>query len=188
MTIAQEDRATLLRLARQSVAAAVSRTRRPAPPRPEGVIGEVRGCFVTLTNRGQLRGCIGTFHPTLPLGEQVIEMAAAAARDPRFVFDPIRPDELKQLTLQVSVLSPLELIANPLDIELGVHGIYVIAGGAAAGCFLPEVAEETGWSKEQFLSHCCSGKAGLHAEAWRDGTAKVYTFTSEKFSEAGPEA
>ena len=183
MTISEEDREVLLRLARQSVAATVGGGPRPAAPKPEGILSQTRGCFVTLTNKGRLRGCIGTFHPDKPLGEQVIEMAAAAARDPRFVFDAVTPKEVDELTVHVSVLSELEPIANPLDIELGVHGIYVIAGGAAGGCFLPEVATETGWTKEQFLSHCCSGKAGLGADAWRDGTAKVYTFTTEKFSD-----
>lgn len=185
MTISQADRETLLALARQAVASAVSGTPPPVPPSPEGILGQTRGCFVTLTHKGRLRGCIGTFHPTLPLGEQVIEMGIAAPRDPRFVFDAITPGEVEELTVQVSVLSELEPIANPLDIELGVHGIYVKAGEATAGCFLPEVAEETGWTKEQFLSHCCSGKAGLGADAWRDGTAKVYTFTTEKFGDGG---
>ena len=183
MEIPEEDRKALLRWARQSVAATVGAGAPPAVSEAKGILGEAHGCFVTLTNQGRLRGCIGTFQPTRPLAQQVIEMAASAAHDPRFVFDSITPAELDQLTVQVSVLSELEPIGDPLDIELGVHGIYVIAGGTRAGCFLPEVATETGWSKEEFFSHCCSGKAGLHADAWRDGTAKVYTFTSEKFSE-----
>jgi len=183
MAISQKDRETLLRLARESVAATVSHKPGPKAPKAEGVLGERRGCFVTLTNKGRLRGCIGTFHPQKPLAEQVIEMAAAAAHDPRFVFDPVTPRELPGLTIQVSVLSELEPIADPLDIELGVHGIYVVRG-AASGCFLPEVATETGWSKQEFLSQCCAGKAGMDANAWRDGSAKVYTFTSEKFSDA----
>jgi len=182
MAISEEDRKTLLHLARQSVAAAVGRGPAPTPPEPRGLLAERRGCFVTLTNQGRLRGCIGTFRPTKRLGEQVVEMAAAAARDPRFVFDPIGPSELDKLTVQVSVLSELERIENPLDIELGVHGIY-ITRGAASGCFLPEVATETGWSKEQFLSQCCAGKAGMPPNAWRDGSAEVYVFTSEKFSD-----
>ncbi len=182
MAISEKDRAELLRLARQSVQAAVTGGPRPRPERLEGVLGERRGCFVTLTNRGRLRGCIGTFHPDKPLAEQVVEMAAAAADDPRFVFDRIRPEELKELTVQVSVLSELQPIDDPLDIELGVHGIYVVRG-PAAGCFLPEVATETGWSKEEFLSNCCAGKAGMSPDAWRDGSAKVYVFTTEKFSE-----
>jgi len=183
MSTSQEDRKTLLRLARESVRAAVSKAALPAPPPAEGILGQQRGCFVTLTNRGKLRGCIGTFHPRKPLGEQVIEMGAAAAKDPRFIYyDPVRPAEVDELTVQVSVLSELEPIANPLDIELGVHGIYIVRG-PAAGCFLPEVAAETGWSKEKFLSQCCAGKAGMAADAWNDPETTVYTFTSEKFSD-----
>ena len=182
MAIAEEDRKELLRLARACVEATVSGSARPAPTGTDGVLGEQRGCFVTLTNKGRLRGCIGTFQPRMPLAAQVIEMAAAAARDPRFVNDAVTAAELKDLTVQVSVLSELEPIDNPLDIELGVHGIYVTSG-PASGCFLPEVATEAGWSKEQFLSQCCAGKGGMDADAWRDGQARVYTFTSEKFSD-----
>jgi AmmeMemoRadiSam system protein A len=182
MAIPAQERKLLLQLARASVAAEAGGSARPPAPQARGVLGERRGCFVTLTNQGRLRGCIGTFHPTKPLGEQVIEMAAAAASDPRFVFDAITPGEVGRLTVQVSVLSELTPIDDPLDIELGVHGIYIVHG-SAAGCFLPEVATETGWSKEQFLSQCCAGKAGMAPEAWRDGSAKVYVFTTEKFSE-----
>ena len=181
MAVSDKERKTLLKLARESVRSTVTGSPLPAPPEVKGILGERRGCFVTLTNRGMLRGCIGTFHPQKPLVEQIVEMAAAAARDPRFTLDPITPGEVAHLTVQVSVLSELTPIENPLDIELGVHGIY-ISRGPASGCFLPEVATETGWSKEQFLSQCCSGKAGMNPDAWRDGSAKVYIFTSEKFS------
>ncbi len=182
MALSEEDRKTLLRLARESVAATAGGMMPPPAPRPEGAFGLRRGCFVTLTNRGRLRGCIGTFSPTGPLGGQIIEMAAAAARDPRFLRDPVTPPEVKDLTVGVSILSELEPIDDPLDIELGVHGIYIVRGGAG-GCFLPEVATETGWSKEEFLAHCCAGKAGLAPDAWRDRQTQVYVFTSEKFSD-----
>jgi AmmeMemoRadiSam system protein A len=140
-----------------------------------------RGCFVTLTHQGHLRGCIGTFHPHLPLAAQIIEMGQAAAQDSRFVFEPITPDEVARLTVGVSVLSELVPIASPLDIELGVHGIYISRGYSAA-CFLPEVATETGWTKEEFLSHCCE-KGGMSPETWREPKTKVLTFTSEKFAQ-----
>ena len=187
MAISDEDRATLLKLARQSVAAAVgggaAAESAKSAAKGEGALTQRRGCFVTLTNAGRLRGCIGTFEPRKPLAEQIIEMAGAAAHDPRFTFDPVTPAEVDELTIQVSVLSELEEIADPLDIELGVHGIYIVSGGGPSGCFLPEVATDAGWGKEEFLSQCCSGKAGLSPDAWRDGTAKVYTFTTEKFSD-----
>jgi uncharacterized protein (TIGR00296 family) len=100
------------------------------------------------------------------------------------VYDPIAPGELDRLNIHISVLSELAPIADPLDIELGVHGIYIIRGHAA-GCFLPEVATETGWSKEEFLSQCCAGKAGMSPDAWRQQGTQVLVFTSERFGEAG---
>jgi uncharacterized protein len=166
------------------VAAAVQGGRPPRVADAKSVLAERRGCFVTLTRRGELRGCIGIFQPYLPLGEQVVEMAAEAAQDPRFVYDPIRTSELPHLAVEVSVLSELAKIADPLAIELGVHGIYIVQGGRS-GCFLPEVATDTGWSKEEFLSQCCAGKAGMGPLAWKDPKTTVYTFTSEKFGQEG---
>ena len=180
MAISAEDRAELVSLARGAVEAAVCENLPPAPSRPEGVLAEQRGCFVTLTNKGKLRGCIGTFRPTMPLGKMVVEMGQAAARDPRFPHDPITPAELSQLTVEVSVLSPLEETAEPEKLEIGTHGIYIVSA-MGAGCFLPEVATDMGWDAEEFLSQCCQGKAGLPADAWRNPETKVYLFTSEKF-------
>ena len=155
---------------------------RPRPGQLEGVLAEVRGCFVTLTNAGRLRGCIGTFQPARPLGEMIVEMAVAAARDPRFVTNPVTPGELDQLDVQVSVLSPLTETKQPERLEVGTHGVYVVAGGRS-GCFLPEVATDQGWNAEQFLSYCCAHKAGMSHDAWRMIHTKVFLFTSEKFSE-----
>jgi AmmeMemoRadiSam system protein A len=183
MSISEHDRRELLALARSAVEAEVAG--RPLPRRApqDGILGELRGCFVTLTNKGSLRGCIGTFQPNQPLGPTIVEMGRAAARDPRFLYyRPIKPEELPEITVQVSVLSPLQETKNPLSLEVGTHGIYVICG-RQAGCFLPEVATDQGWDAETFLTECCRGKAGLPADAWRLPTAKVFLFTSEKFSE-----
>ena len=182
MTIPAEDRSRLVALARAAVEAQVSGRARPEPGALDGVLGEVRGCFVTLTNQGQLRGCIGTFNPTEPLGTVVVEMGAAAARDPRFVTRPITPQEVPQLDVQVSVLSPLEETKEPEKLQVGTHGIYV-TNGYQSGCFLPEVATDQGWNAQQFLSYCCAHKAGLPPDAWRMLDTKVLLFTSEKFSE-----
>ncbi|HUS90917.1 MAG TPA: AmmeMemoRadiSam system protein A [Phycisphaerae bacterium] len=182
MTISAEDRSRLVALAREAVEAKVSGKPLPRPDRLDGLLGEVRGCFVTLTNQGRLRGCIGTFSPTQPLGRMLVEMAAAAARDPRFVTNPITPDEVGQLDVQVSVLSPLEETKDPEGLQVGTHGIYV-TNGYRSGCFLPEVATDQGWNAAEFLSCCCEHKAGLPPDAWRMLDTKVYLFTSEKFSE-----
>jgi len=182
MAIPPQERAELVALARGAVAAAV---RREPPPRPEnlsGILAEMHGCFVTLTNRGNLRGCIGTFAPDRPLGQMIVEMGSAAARDPRFVMDPITPTELDELEAEVSVLSALERTHEPAKLEVGKHGIYIVARGRA-GCFLPEVATDMGWTAEEFLTHCCASKAGLPADAWRDPRTQVFLFTSEKFGD-----
>jgi AmmeMemoRadiSam system protein A len=114
----------------------------------------------------------------------VVEMAQASATgDPRFLDDPITPDELPNLDIEISVLSPLKKTTDPLSLRLGVDGIY-IKRGLYSGCFLPQVAEETGWTKEEFLSYCCSHKAGLPADAWKDPKTDVFLFTAEVFGSA----
>ena len=181
MSISTEDRAELISLARVAVTGEVTGRPSPRPKSTGGVLTELRGCFVTLTNKGRLRGCIGTFQPHHPLAEMIAEMGRAAARDPRFFMDRITPAELDELTVEVSVLSPLEETTEPERLQIGVHGIYIVSGGQS-GCFLPEVATDMGWSVEQFLSQCCQGKAGLPPTAWKDPGTKVYLFTSEKFN------
>lgn len=180
MTIAAEVRADLVSLARSAVAAEVTSGPLPRVKSKNEIFAELRGCFVTLTNHGKLRGCIGTFQPRSPLGETIIEMCRAAARDPRFVMDRISPSELAELTVEVSVLSPLELTDKPRELVLGTHGIYIVSG-VRSGCFLPEVATDMGWSVQEFLSHCCQSKAGLGATAWQEPGTQVFLFTSEKF-------
>jgi AmmeMemoRadiSam system protein A len=180
MSLSAQERATLVALARSAVESAVCGASRPDSHDLAGALGQMRGCFVTLTNSDDLRGCIGTFQPRLPLGLQIIEMGRAAARDPRFVTNPISPAELAELAVEVSVLSPLEETAAPHTLEVGKHGIYIIAP-SGAGCFLPEVAADMGWSAEEFLSYCCRHKAGLPGDAWKKPGTKVYLFTSEKF-------
>ncbi|NLW86939.1 MAG: AmmeMemoRadiSam system protein A [Planctomycetes bacterium] len=179
MELKPEERRMLLSLARSAVEACVRGQALPCPP-CEGVLAQSRGCFVTLTNSGMLRGCIGTFGPDGPLGQTLVEMAQAATRDPRFLRQPITPAELPSLTVGVSILSPLVRTTEPEKLIVGTHGIYVIHRHQA-GCFLPEVATEMGWSAREFLDHCCMSKAGLARDAWRSPEAQVYLFTSDKF-------
>ena len=139
------------------------------------------GCFVTLKNRGRLRGCIGQFTSEIALIELVVQMAGASATgDPRFFADPLTADELDRLDIEISVLSPLKQTDDPLTLRLGVDGIYIKKAGAS-GCFLPQVATEAGWNREEFLSYCCAHKAGLPPDAWKDPQTQVYLFTAEVF-------
>lgn len=179
-----QQRQTLLRVAREVIEAVV---RGQSPPRHESsepIFDEHRGCFVTIKKRGRLRGCIGTFIADAPLLRSVEQMARAATRDPRFPLDHLKPGELGQIDIEISVLSPLKRTDQPLSLELGKHGIYIRCG-SSSGCFLPQVATELGWSKEEFLSHCCASKAGLAPDAWQDGETEVLLFTAEVFNEGG---
>jgi AmmeMemoRadiSam system protein A len=113
----------------------------------------------------------------VPLFELVSDMAAAAALyDDR--FPPVDKNDLKDLDMEITVLSPLTLIRDIHQIELGKHGILVKSGGRS-GVFLPQVATETGWSLEEFLGHCSRDKAGLGWEGWK--SARIYTFTGQVF-------
>jgi len=179
----EKQREILLGVAKRTVSAAVRRESVPAVPKVEDAdLTAERGCFVTLKNGEELRGCIGQFEPDRPLIEMVSRMAVSSAtQDPRFAGDRIRPAELEELHVEISVLSPMEKTDDPLGLELGVHGIY-ITDGYRSGCFLPQVATETGWSKEEFLDYCCTHKAGLLPGAWRDDPkVSVLLFTAEVF-------
>jgi MEMO1 family protein len=137
------------------------------------------GAFVTLKERGELRGCIGRFTSEEPLFKVIQEMAiASATQDSR--FDPVVESEIGKLEIEISVLSPMKKIKSIDEIILGKHGIY-IKKGWASGTFLPQVATETGWTKEEFLGHCARDKAGIGWNGWKD--AEIYIYTAEVFSE-----
>jgi len=129
-----------------------------------------------------LRGCIGNIFGKGPLCMLVRDMAiSSATKDPR--FPPVKETELDSLEIEVSVLSKPRVIKNVDEIQLGVHGVIVSQGPRYYGVFLPQVADETGWSKEKFLSELCSQKAGLSPDAWKDPKTKIEIFTAEVFSE-----
>jgi AmmeMemoRadiSam system protein A len=176
-----KQKQTLLKVARDTVEAVIRREPIENPQSDDPKLNAPCGCFVTLKNHGRLRGCIGQFISESPLIELVAEMAKSSATgDPRFFADPINAGELDQLDIEISVLSPLQRTDEPLSLRLGVDGIYIKKGGTS-GCFLPQVATETGWSKKEFLSYCCAHKAGLAADAWRDPETEVYLFTADVF-------
>ena len=130
------------------------------------------GAFVSLHKQGRLRGCIGHFGEDVPLHEIVAEMARAAAfEDPR--FQPLTRDELDDLDIEISVLTPMRRIQSLDEFELHRHGIY-IKKGYRSGTFLPQVADEVNWTKEEFVGHCSQDKAGLGWDGWRDAELYVY--------------
>lgn len=173
---------TLLKIARDTVQAVVNEKTAPEIPRSDDpALNETCGCFVTLKSGDNLRGCIGQFTSDIPIIRLVSQIAkASATSDPRFVNYPIVTEELNALEIEISVLSPLKKTSDPLSLRLGIDGIYIKKGGAS-GCFLPQVATETNWDTETFLSYCCSHKAGLPADAWQNDDTDVFLFTAEVF-------
>lgn len=161
-----EEKIILLRTARESIAARLSR-RPPEFPRPTQALTTPCGAFVTLHRGEQLRGCIGYVTAAAPLHETVRHVALASAfEDPR--FPPLAAAELPEVSIEISVLSPLERITDVSVIQVGVHGI-IIRQGHRSGLLLPQVATEQGWNRETFLTHTCY-KAGLPGDAWRSQT------------------
>ncbi len=130
------------------------------------------GAFVSLHRKGRLRGCIGHFGEDSPLHELVAEMARAAAfEDPR--FPPLGREELEDIDIEISVLTPMRRIHSLDEFQLHRHGIY-IRKGYRSGTFLPQVADEVNWTKEEFVGHCSQDKAGLGWDGWRDAELYVY--------------
>jgi len=174
-----QQKKIILETAKQAIKAAVAGKRAAKPICSDEQLKQKQGCFVTIKNSDELRGCIGNFTADKPLIEMVSDMAVSAAKyDPRFVGNRITEDELDELDIEISVLSPLKRTNDPLSLRLGIDGIY-ISRGHSSGCFLPQVATETGWSKEEFLSCCCSHKAGLKPDAWKDPATEVFLFSCD---------
>jgi AmmeMemoRadiSam system protein A len=174
------ERRTLLRAAREAIAARLNSQRASLPP-IEGGLAAARGAFVTLRRAadGDLRGCVGRLEADTPLLVTVTHMAVAAAfRDGR--FDPVSASELVSLRIEISVLSPLEPI-RPSDIQVGRHGL-LLRQGSRSGVLLPQVPEEHGWDREAFLAHTCL-KAGLPPDTWRQPDAELLGFTATVFAE-----
>lgn len=175
------DKKLLLEIARQALQAGVER-RESLQNLPKDLApAESTGAFVTLRKRGRLRGCIGQVGTGQPLVEVIAHCAKAAAlEDPR--FQPVRPEELAEIEIEISALSELQEIA-PDAIEAGKHGLMV-SQGSQRGLLLPQVAMEMRWNARRLLEETCV-KAGLDREAWRDPETKIQGFTAEAFSESG---
>ncbi len=178
----EKDKKILLNIARNSIESAITNTpdKQARIKISSPALNEKSGAFVTLKTHGKLRGCIGRMVSNIPLHKLVSEMAVSSATDDTR-FAQLQPSELKDTEITISVLTPLQKIDDPLELELGRNGIY-IKKDSQSGCFLPQVATDTGWTKEEFLSKCCSMKAGLPSDAWKSKDTDVYIFTSEIIS------
>ncbi len=177
--LTEQQKSDLLELARKSIAAQVAGRREPMTL--ESDLPNSSGAFVTIKRRGELRGCLGTLQCSRGLAREVARCAAdAASEDPR--FPPVSSDELPELSIEVSVLGPLEVIdpRDPSAIVIGRHGL-VAEQDSRRGLLLPQVATEWGWTVEQFLRHTCI-KAGLHGDAWQHG-ATISCFDAEVFGD-----
>jgi uncharacterized protein len=136
------------------------------------------GCFVSLhqKNTHALRGCIGRIGSKDALFPLIRLSSASVLQDPRFADNPVRLDELLSLELELSLLSPFKQRTSPLDFEPVNDGLYLTFAGRS-GCFLPQVARQTGWSREQLLDRLCQEKIGVPPQSWRDQRAVLHTFT-----------
>lgn len=171
-TLSSEEKKELLDLARSAINEYISNGRVADFRTQNSNISTCKAAFVTLKKHGQLRGCIGYIEPVAPLFETVIQASIyAACRDPR--FPPVSAEELKDLEIEISVLSPLRKIDSPQLIEVGKHGL-VISKGDYKGLLLPQVAVENHWSRQTFLEQACL-KAGLASDSWKSG-AEIFIF------------
>lgn len=180
MNLTAADKQLLLKVARDSIAAQLTGKAATPIKTSAPVMKEPRGAFVSLHRHGQLRGCIGYIEAVKPLLQTVREMAPAAAfQDPR--FRPLQADELADLEIEISVLTPMRLIQSTDEIEVGQHGLYIVRG-LNRGLLLPQVATQYHWDRQTFLEQTCY-KAGLPPDAWKDPNTQIYTFSAEIFAD-----
>jgi len=179
-----EDRKYLLNLARESIKFYFTNHSILRIDKPENSeFWNERAVFVTLNSNGNLRGCIGHMQARIPLYEAVIEMAVGAAfEDPRFPHISSE-EELEDINIEISILSPMERIKEYKKIRLGIDGVW-IKQGYRSGVFLPQVATETGWDLDTFLGNLCSHKAGLPYDSYKNPDTEIYIYQVEKFNEA----
>lgn len=176
--LSEQERAELHALARKVIEARCRGIDAPKCETASQKLKQPSGVFVTVYKNGELRGCIGHVIARKPLVEAVSEMAEAAAfQDPRFT--PVRRDELGDLKIEISVLTPLQKIQSPEEIEVGKHGLIIKQGGSM-GLLLPQVATEYGWDRTAFLENTCR-KAGLPRNAWKEKDAEIFVFSADVF-------
>lgn len=179
MPLKLEEKEKLIGLARATVELYVREGKKPVVNITEPALLSESGAFVTLSKNKGLRGCIGVFASPSPLYKTIIDMAvAAASQDPRFIA--VEPDELADIKIEISVLTPLKETKDVSEIQIGRHGLYIIKG-RQRGVLLPQVATEHHYDRIKFLEQTCL-KAGLKPDDWKQG-ATIFTFEAEIFKE-----
>ena len=179
--LSDQQRKELLELARKTLGLYAQKGETLKIETDDLSLKEVRGAFVSLHKNGKLRGCIGNIVGIKPLYAGVRDMAIASGfADSR--FSPITEAELSEIDIEISVLSPLEKIENSAKIIMGKHGVLV-KNDSSSGVYLPQVASETGWSREEFMNSLCRDKAGISQDSWKTGETDIYIFTAEVFGE-----
>ena len=177
----KEDKAALLRLARETLKSHLTWKTPPAYTAAGGALVERKGAFVSLHRGDELRGCIGQLYPDREL-YKVVEhcVLSAALEDTR--FPPVTSDEVEDLSIEISILTPFRRIARIEEIEVGKHGLYIVQGGFR-GLLLPQVAVQYGWDSLTFVKQTCR-KSGLPESAWQDPNTIIHTFEAEVFSDS----
>jgi AmmeMemoRadiSam system protein A len=178
--LSEGEKEFLLFIARRSIEAAVTKKGTAMPENIPITLTENCGAFVTLHKGSELRGCIGYIEGMKPLYETISDAAQKAALED-YRFMPVTPDELAYIKIEISVLSPLKLINNMDEIEVGKHGL-IIEYQYNRGLLLPQVATEYGWNRQTFLNQTAH-KAGLPSDIWKNPQAKIFIFTAEIFHE-----
>jgi len=181
MNLTKDEKHTLLTIARSAIISELENKSLPSLSVQSEALERPSGVFVTLRIGDDLRGCIGYIEPLFPLALAAQEVAVKAAmEDPRFM--PVTLPEMHNITIEISVLSPLSELKDVEHIEIGKHGL-VIDAGYKRGLLLPQVATEYHWDRKQFLKQIAL-KAGLPPDAWKRSEVKLFTFTVEKFDES----
>jgi len=181
--LTSEHRRKLLEIARRSIETHLKKSGSHSWPDDVPVdpsLEQHGAAFVTLERDGKLRGCIGYSEPLYPLHETVARCAVAAATQD-YRFSPVTLEELPDLQISVSALTPLTQLKRVEDLEPGRHGL-LISGEEHRGLLLPQVAAERGWDRERFLEETCR-KAGLSGNAWKEGKVEIFTFEADVIDE-----
>ena len=179
-SLSDQEKEFLLQLARESIITFLTSGSKKKQKYFSENLKTPAGVFVTLHEKGDLRGCIGYVEGVKPLQDAVMDNAISAAfSDPRFM--PVGVYEVEGLDIEISVLTPLEIVENPFSIEVGIDGL-LIKQNFNQGLLLPQVATEQNWDRDTFLQHTCF-KAGLPADAWKDTETEIYKFSAIIFNE-----